>query len=385
MKTPLEYGKLACDTFMDMYLPEELPPTGTLFYHQGVLLSGMQRIYLISGEKKYFDYIKAYVDSVIGENGEIIGFCHVLNNDKTPSLAKQALTMLDHKQPSILFYNLYDETGEKKYLNAIKVIAESMYFWPVNDYGGYWHMMTQHNQMWLDGAYMAGPLSVMYAKKFNDDVLQNRAINQIFLMDAHMKDKTTGLYYHGWDASKEAAWADKQTGLSGQIWGRAVAWYVVAILDMLDYISPDHPDVCRLRQIVRDLLKALARVQDGDSGMWYEVLDKPGYEGNWTESSCTNLFVYSYAKAIRKGIINMAEYGEIIEKAYEGSINSTYIDNRGNLIIDKICAGTCIEEGTYEHYISCGRVQNDLHGGGAFILMCSEMEKYRCFAKDSVK
>lgn len=246
-------------------------------------------------------------------------------------------------------------------------------------------MMTQHNQMWLDGAYMAGPLSVMYAKKFNDDVLQNRAINQIFLMDAHMKDKTTGLYYHGWDASKEAAWADKQTGLSGQIWGRAVAWYVVAILDMLDYISPDHPDVCRLRQIVRDLLKALARVQDGDSGMWYEVLDKPGYEGNWTESSCTNLFVYSYAKAIRKGIINMAEYGEIIEKAYEGSINSTYIDNRGNLIIDKICAGTCIEEGTYEHYISCGRVQNDLHGGGAFILMCSEMEKYRCFAKDSVK
>lgn len=108
-----------------------------------------------------------------------------------------ALTMLDHKQPSILFYNLYDETGDEKYLRVIKTIGESMYFWPVNQYGGYWHMMTQHHQMWLDGAYMAGPLSVMYADRFGGEVLRDRAINQIFIMDDHMKDEKTGLYYHG--------------------------------------------------------------------------------------------------------------------------------------------------------------------------------------------
>ena len=172
-KTPLDYGKLACDAFMHKYLPAALPPAGTLFYHQGVLLAGMQNVYLLSGEKRYFDYIKAYVDSVIGPNGALFGFQHELNTEQTPELAKMALTMLDHKQPSILFYNLYDETGDEKYLRVIKTIGESMYFWPVNQYGGYWHMMTQHHQMWLDGAYMAGPLSVMYADRFGGEVLRD--------------------------------------------------------------------------------------------------------------------------------------------------------------------------------------------------------------------
>lgn len=378
-KTPLDYGKLACDAFMHKYLPAALPPAGTLFYHQGVLLAGMQNVYLLSGEKRYFDYIKAYVDSVIGPNGALFGFQHELNTEQTPELAKMALTMLDHKQPSILFYNLYDETGDEKYLRVIKTIGESMYFWPVNQYGGYWHMMTQHHQMWLDGAYMAGPLSVMYADRFGGEVLRDRAINQIFIMDDHMKDEKTGLYYHGWDPSGEAPWADKETGLSGQFWGRAVGWYAVAVLDMLDYIPADHPAVPRLKKIVRALLKALAVFQDWECGMWYEVLDRPDAPDNWVESSCTNLFIYAYAKAIRLGILENEEYGGIVKRGYEGSIGSSYFDQKGCLVIDKVCIGTCIDEGTYEHYISRAQVKNDLHGGGAFILMCAEMERYRQF------
>ena len=66
---PLKYGKLACEAIMKQYVPKELPPKGALFYHQGVFLSGMQQIYKLTGEKKYFDYVKAYIDSVIGENG----------------------------------------------------------------------------------------------------------------------------------------------------------------------------------------------------------------------------------------------------------------------------------------------------------------------------
>ena len=377
MKTPLEYGKLACDAFIHKYEPEMLPPVGSLFYHQGVCLSGMQRIYLLTGDKKYFNYIKDYVDSVIGPNGELIGFEHELNTPETADLARRALQMLDHKQPIILFYNLYDETGDEKYMRAIKTVGESMHYWPVNQYGGYWHMMTQHNQMWLDGAYMAGPLSVMHAQRFGDAVLRERAINQVFLMDDFMKDEKTGLYYHGWDDSKQEAWADPETGLSSQFWGRAVGWYTVAILDILDYIPADHPAVPRLKQIEADLLRALAKFQDKKTGMWFEVLDQIDREDNWVESSCTNLFIYSYAKAIRTGIVSKEEFGDVVEKAYEGSINSTYMDEEGYLVIDKVCIGTCIDEGTYEHYINRLQIKNDLHGGGAFILMCAEMEKYR--------
>lgn len=377
-KTALEYGKLVCEAIMHKFAPEKLPPEGVLFYHQGVFLSGMQQIYMLSGERKYFDYIKAYIDSVIGKNGELYGFCHEITDDSTADLAKRALTMLDHKQPTILLYNLYDETGDEKYINAIKTAAESMHFWPVNQYGGYWHMMTQHNQMWMDGAYMAGPLSVMYAARFGDTVLRDRAIKQIFLMEEFMKDEKTGLYYHGWDASKQEKWADPNTGLSGQFWGRAVGWYAVAILDMLDYLPKNYPGVERLKKIESDLLASLAKFCDKETGMWFEILDKPEKEDNWVESSCTSLFVYSYAKAMRLGVVSK-EYEPVMQKAYDSLIDRLYYDDEGYIVVDNICIGTCIDEGTYEHYINRAKIKNDLHGTGAFALMCAEAERYnRC-------
>ena len=374
--TPIEYGRLACDSIMNMYEPCSLPPKGVLFYHQGVFLSGMQRVYQITGEKKYFDYIKEYADSVLGKNGELIGFVHELNMPETPALAKQALQMLDHKQATTILYDIFDETGDEKYIKPVIESAKSMHYWPVNNYGGYWHMMTQPNQMWLDGAYMAGPLSVMYAKRFGDTVLRDRAVNQVIIMDKFMKDKKTGLYFHGWDDSEnKMPWADKKTGLSQVIWGRAVGWYAVAILDILEYIPKDHPKANELKRIEKELLTALEKYQDKKTGMWFEVLDKIYEPNNWTESSCTNLFIYSYAKAIRMGIIEKSHFEDVLIKAYEGSINSLTYDENGNLQINDVCSGTCIEEGTYEYYINRPKVTNDLHGAGAFILMCSEMQK----------
>lgn len=375
IKLPVEYGIEVCEALMKRYKPQELPPVGTFFYHQGVALSGMQQIYFLTEDKRYFNYIKEYVDSVIGENGELYGFNHEMTTDETPWLTWNALTMLDHKQPSILLYDLYDETGDEKYLNAIKTVAESMYFWPVNKLGGYWHMMTQPYQMWMDGAYMAGPLSVMYADRFGDTVLRERAIKQIFIMNDKIKDEKTGLYYHGWDESKQEKWANHETGLSGQFWGRAVGWYAVAILDVLDYIPEDHPAVERLKTIEADLLKSLVKYQDKKTGMWFNVLDKTDDPKNWVESSCTNLFIYSYAKAMRKGVVGK-EYDAVLQKAYKGIEDILYYDDAGNLVVDKVCTGTCIESGTYEHYITREQCKNDLHGIGAFLLMCAEMQRY---------
>ena len=168
---------------MKKYTPEKLPPEGVLFYHQGVFLSGMQNVYFLTGEKKYFNYIKEYVDNAIGKDGEIYGIDHEItkfNHDPNwgVGIKQRSLTMLDCKQPVILLYNLYDETGDKKYIKAIKKISESMYFWPVNNYGGYWHMMHECDQMWLDGVYMVGPMSVMYSERFKDPRLLDRAIKQ---------------------------------------------------------------------------------------------------------------------------------------------------------------------------------------------------------------
>ena len=380
-KSPLEFAKQGCEAIMHKYLPQDLPPRGALFYHQGVFLSGMQRLYSICGDKKYFEYIKSYIDSVIGENGEVFGIDYDATqwgdyNSWEETMRIKSLTLLDAKQPVILLYNLLDETEEKKYERAIKTISESMYYWPVNRFGGYWHMMDQHDQMWLDGAYMAGVLSVMYSARFGDERLREKAIRQIFIMYENMRDEKTGLLYHGWDPSKRMKWADPDTGLSGQFWGRAVGWYIVAILDMLDYIPKYHFAVEGMRGIVRELLESLTAFQDKNSGMWFEVLDQINREDNWTESSCSCLFAYSYAKAMRLGIIEK-KYTTVLEKAYKGIQTCLNYDSEGYLVINKICPGTCIEEGTYEYYISRKQISNDLHGMGAFVLMCTEIERYR--------
>ncbi len=376
-KTPLEYAKEACDAIMEYQRPADLWPKGAMFYIPGVFLSGMQRVWHLTKEKKYFDYIKEYFDSVLAPDGSLYGVNHELEIPDTEGISYnyRALTMLDCKQPCILLYDVYDETGDEKYLKPIKTIGKSMYYWPVNKYGGYWHMMTQPYQMWMDGAYMAGPMSVKYAKRFGEPVLRERGIKQVFLMEDFLKDEKTGLYFHGWDDSKQAEWADPKTGLSANIWGRAVGWYPVAILDILDEIPADHPAVERLKRILVNLLDALVKFQDPKTGKWYQVLDKPGAEGNWVETSCTCLFVYSYAKAIRQGILDK-KYASVLEKAYQGVMDALYYDENGKLVVDGVCMGTCIESGTYEHYINRKQVKNDLHGMGAFVLMCSEVEKY---------
>lgn len=380
MESPISYGRKICDSIMNTYSAEELPPKGALFYHQGVFLSGMLNVYNLTGEEKYFDYIKKYIDSTITPNGGIYGIDRensvALDSKFEQGLVDFSLNYLDCKQPVILMYELYDKTGDEKYLKAIKTISESMYFWPVNMYGGYWHMLTTPNQMWLDSTYMAGVLSVMYSARFGDERLMNRAIEQIFIFDKYLKNEKTGMYYHAFDPTYEAEWADKETGCSKEAWGRAVGWYAVAILDMLDYIPESHSAVEKLKKIERELLASLAKYTEKKTGMWCEVLDKPEYDDNWVETSCTCLIVYSYAKAIRKGIVSGSEYAKVCERAYESVIDSLYYDDNGNLILDNICCGTCVEEGTYEWYVNRPRCKNDLHGSGAFALMCAEMERY---------
>lgn len=235
-------------------------------------------------------------------------------------------------------------------------------------------MKSQANQMWLDSLYMVGPLMSMYANKFDKPAFFDMVINQIIVMHENMWDAKSGLMVHGWDESKKISWADPITGKSKEIWGRAMGWYVTALADILDYIPENHEQRLRLIEIERSLLEAVVKYQDAESGRWYEVVDKGDKEGNWLENSCTCLFVYALSKAVKKGYLK-SEYYEAAKRGYKGVINSLFYDEEGRLQVGDICIGTCIDEGTYEHYINRKSCVNDLHGSGAFVLMCSEFEE----------
>lgn len=371
-KDALYYGKAACDTLMRKFAPGQLPPCdkeavperSRFFYHQGVFLSGMQQIYDLCGEEKYLDYCKKWAETVIDEEG------HILGQDQ----GSFSLGTMDFRQPGILLFLLYEKTGEERYRKALDWLVQTMKEYPVNSLGGFWHKYNSPNQMWLDGLYMMGPLLAQYAAFSGETAWLEESIRQAVIMYEHMKDPVSGLMFHAWDESRQASWADPITGLSSEIWGRAQGWFVVALMNILDYVPKEHPMRERLEEMERELLEAVFSYQ-GEDGRWYQIVNKPDHADNWSENSCSCLFVCAAAKAIRKGILPKERIPDL-ERGYGGIIRSLTEEADGDLLIPDVCIGTCL--GDYDFYINRPRIANDLHGAGAFILMCAEV--YRLLA-----
>ena len=241
--------------------------------------------------------------------------------------------------------------------------------WPTNAWGGFWHKYDRPNQMWLDLLYMIGPYCVMYAHHFDKPYFYDTIYQQMNLMRRNMTDQRTGLLYHAWDDSKTIDWADKETGLSPEFWGRAIGWYAVAIMDILDYLPEDHKRRKEFLNAVRDIIGVMIRFQDPDTGLWFQVVDKGKIQGNWLETSCSCLYTYVIAKAMKKGYFPVFFHEKQMHRAYEGIIKSLTFEGE-DLIVSNICVGTGV--GDLEFYFKRPAVQNDLHGMGAFLLMCTE-------------
>lgn len=354
MESPLFYGKAACDTMIRKWQASELPPKGQFHYHQGVFLSGMYQIYQLCGEEAYLEYIKEWVDSIIDENGEI----HTFNPGQ-----------LDDIQPGILLYPLIDRTGNVKYQKALDRLLEVVWNFHRNTEGGLWHKEWYPNQMWLDGLYMAGPICAEYAARYGKPEYLELAVQQALLMREKTEDRKTGLWYHAWESTRETTWADPETGRSSEFWGRSIGWVPVAILNELDFISETDPSYEKLCMLVKDLLMAVCRFQS-EEGRWYQVVNKGDHAGNWVENSCSCLYVAAICKAVRKNILDKT-YLKQAQKGYEAVIRSLDWDGE-EIQIGNVCVGTCV--GNYEYY--CGRPTsvNDLHGVGAFLIMCAEAQ-----------
>ena len=356
----LIYGKKACETMMSRFAPEDLPPKGGFHYHAGVFLSGMLNVYSVCHEEAYFEYAKKWVDSIIVEDGVIRYF------------SKGAL---DSYMAGILLFPLYERSGEQKYMTALQLFAGNIRNWVCNAKGGFWHMEREPDQMWLDGLYMVGPLQAMFARFFKKPYFLDEAIHQALLMYDNMQDPNTKLLYHAWDYSKEMDWADKDTGLSSEFWGRAMGWYVVAMLDILELMPIEHPERERMIAIEQELLKALVSLQGKENGMWYQVLNKVDKQDNWPETSCSCLFVYAIAKAVRMNILE-EKYYEYVEKGFEGILkHSVELTTDNRLLLSHVCVGTGVCD--YHGYINRPTSINDLHGMGAFLLMCAELARVK--------
>jgi unsaturated rhamnogalacturonyl hydrolase len=233
--------------------------------------------------------------------------------------------------------------------------------------------------MWLDGLYMAQPFYTEFSVTFDETKNFDDIAKQFELIESHLTDKKTGLLYHGYDESRQQKWANPQTGCSPNFWGRAMGWYAMALVDVLDNFPQNHPKHKNLIQYLNRLISALVKYQDKKSGCWYQITDKGGEKGNYLEASATCMYVYAIAKGVRMGYLP-ANMSQVAKKGYEGILkNFIEIDENGLPHLNKTVSvgglgGNPYRDGSYEYYLSEPIRKNDLKGVGPFIKASIEME-----------
>lgn len=336
-------------------------------YTAGLVLSGLAEVWRETGEIRYFRYLKDTVDRFVGPEGEIRTYDRKEYN-------------LDQINMGKVLFLLWEKTQEEKYRRAIEELRTQLREQPRTSEGGFWHKLIYPYQMWLDGIYMAAPFYAQFAKVFGEPEGFDDVAHQILLIAAHTKDPASGLFYHGWDETKTQIWADPQTGRSPCFWGRAMGWYAMAIVDVLDFLPADHPKRDAIVELFREMVAALLKVQDDETGLWYQVLDQGTRPGNYHEASASCMFVYAMAKGVRKGLLSPAILS-FARKGYEGILRRLVeVGPDGLLNLKQICqvaglGGKANRDGSYEYYLSEPVVTNDYKGVGAFILAGVEMAR----------
>lgn len=355
MNNPLDIAGSMLNSIISEYEPNDLPGLKDRYHYiQAIFLFAMERYCDICHNEKYFNYIKAWAD------------CHI---DKDGNILNQH-DLLDDMMPSVLLINLFKKTGEKKYKTALDSTIKRLENWPCNEYGSFYHMYKTPNQVWLDGLFMAGELLAGYAKEYDKPALFDICARQAQNMYDNMRNRESGLYYHAWDCTGQAEWADKDSGLSQEFWARSIGWVAFALCDILEKIPRQHFSYAGIKKQLAELLDAVTEYQDKSSGLWYQIVDKGNRADNWLETSSACLFAYALHKAARLGFVNGEKYADAAALAYNGLINSLKTDSDGRLVVPNICIGTNVTD--YNGYVTRPRRNNDSHGTGAFILMCCE-------------
>jgi unsaturated rhamnogalacturonyl hydrolase len=318
-------------------------------------------------DAKYSGYHENFIDYFVEDDGTILTYdIHEYN--------------LDNVNPAKGLITQYKRKGDTKYLIALNTIIGQLQNQPKTHTGGYWHKLKYPWQMWLDGIYMASPFLAQYAKEFNKKEWFDTVSKQIILIYNKTLDPATGLLYHAWDESRTQRWCNSLTGQSTQFWGRAMGWYMMALIDVLEYLPTDYQARDSVLSILNNTSEALLKVRDSETGLWYQVLDKQNKKGNYLEASCSAMFTYAFAKGAKRGYLPDKFYDISIAAFQSFTKHFIRTGEDGLPVITSICGsaglgGLPYRDGSYEYYINVQRIENDPKGVGPFILAAIELNK----------
>ena len=336
-------------------------------YDQGVILKGIEGLWTATGDGRWFRYLQHSMDFYVRDDGSIKGYRPDEYN-------------IDHLNNGKVLLTLWQVTGQEKYRKAVEHLYGQLRTHPRTSEGSFWHKKIYPGQVWLDGLYMGQPFYAAAAQAFGHDSAFNDITRQFVLIEGHARDAKTGLLYHGWDETRQQKWADKSTGLSPNVWGRALGWYGMALVDVLDYYPARHPGRDSLVRILNRFAEAVVKVQDA-SGAWFDVPNMPNEPKNYLEASASAMLVYTLAKGVHMGYLP-ARFAAAAEKGYKGIVKEFIVTEHGQTNLRGTVAvsglgGNPYRDGSFAYYMSEPVIVNDPKGMGAFINMANEVALLR--------
>ncbi|KAL5000774.1 Six-hairpin glycosidase-like protein, partial [Aspergillus recurvatus] len=354
----------------DSWILNNREDEGAYWYGRATIYEGYEAAYSLYGNETLLEWYRSQIDDVIvAPDGSIVDF-----NETYYSLD-------DYRIGNNILY-WYERTGEEKYRLAADRIRAMLDRHPRTETGGFWHRQPNYpNQMWLDGIFMADVFYAKWTKLFDEGNVTawEDIVLQWDKIEAVTRDPGgTGLLVHGFDESKTAVWADPVTGASPLVWNRAVGWYFVSLIEILD-IYPKHlPGYKRLLGYYKRLAKAILRAQDRKTDGWWLIMSKQyvGAEGNYFESSAAAMFTYGWLAGLRRGYLDERTFSKPAAKAYRHLIDDFVTKHRNGTLTweGTVQVGSLNSDASFEYYVSIPVVPNDTRGVGPFLLASYEWE-----------
>jgi rhamnogalacturonyl hydrolase YesR len=290
---------------------------------------------------------------------------------------------LDNVRPGHFLLRYYQLFPEKKDSLALDLLMTQLENQPRTDEGVWWHKAIYARQVWLDGIFMGLPYYTLAAPWLNPEYVMeyyDDAVDQITKTDYRTYDETTRLWKHAWDETHKMFWANPETGLSRHTWARALGWFTMAMVEVLDALPEDYARREEIIALLQRAMKSVADYQDKASGVWFDVLDVDDSR-NYLEATASSMFTYCMLKGWRLGYLDDT-YRDTGIRAYKGLVKQFVKSNSdGTMSLTKCCSVSGLgpedkphRDGSFEYYISEPIRDNDAKGIGPFIWASLEME-----------
>ncbi|MFT4090473.1 MAG: glycoside hydrolase family 88 protein [Asticcacaulis sp.] len=345
--------------FLQNYLRTWTPYRPWWNYEDGVVWKGVLDLYGVTQDAALLDYVVQEMETRVLPDGAMPTFLPKEYN-------------IDHVNGGKVLFPLYRFTGEERFRKAMDIQFAQLKDHPRTQSGNYWHKQIYPHQVWLDGLFMAQPFQTDYARVTGNEALFADTVQQFLSVERLLKKTENGLYFHGWDESRQERWSDPETGLSPNVWGRSMGWWVGALVDVFEGSEGfDEGLRSEIARITRDTLEALVKVRSAN-GLWYQVVDQGTREGNYEEASASAMIAYGLIKAARLKVVG-PDLGQIGLESLK-AVTARFVTPSA---LNGICGvaglgNTPYRDGTYAYYLSEKITPNDPKGVGALMWALTE-------------